>query len=622
MQGVPANLADVFFWLFFAKIYSILVLWKKEMNHLSEKKSKTFIHGALILGIANLIVKVIGAVFKVPLIHLIGDDGMGYFNIAYQIYTFMFIVATAGFPIAISKMVAESMANRREEEAKRIFKTALSFLSVIGLIGTAILYFFADALEGIVAVPGSALGITAIAPAVFFVAMASVYRGYFQGRQNMFPTAASEVIEATAKLLVGICLASFFMNMPIDDTLTVAFDRVSKTVQSSYTRTVFASAGAISGVTVGTLLSFLLMTVIYLATKKKHTPLTERQEQLRSKRSILKELILIAIPITIGASVSSLTTLIDMGTITRRLVTRPQVLSRYSFMFEEGTAFAQKAAEEGWSGLALYQQQAATLYGMYTGKALTMFNLPLTLVVALGMSVVPAISAALAKKDTGAARNITESAVRIAMLFAVPCAFGMSVLSKEVLYILFSDCNASSVLSILSIAIIPVAIVSVTNAILQAYGKVYRPVINMVIGGIAKVIFNFSLIPYLGIDGAPLGTFLCYLIIAVLNMIDIMKYAKVSFRWNAFILRPMLAALIMAAVGFVFATFVTPVDILTSASINIWIRRILIVGEIGVCAVIYLLSAFAVKAIRREDILTLPKGERIADLLTRLHLLK
>ncbi len=589
---------------------------------MSEKKSKSFIQGALVLGIANLIVKVIGAVFKVPLIHLIGDDGMGYFNIAYQIYTFMFIVATAGFPIAISKMVAESMAKGREKEAHRIFQTALTFLAVIGLIGTAALYLFPDALESLVAVPGSSLGITVISPAVFFVALASVYRGYFQGRQNMMPTAASEVIEALAKLLVGIFFASFFMQMPVRDTLPVSVDWVNKLVQSSHIRTVLASAGAISGVTVGAFLSFLLLTVIYFATKKKRAPLATQQEVICSRKTILKELVLIAIPITIGASVSSLTTLIDMGTITRRLVTRPEVLSSYAFMFEEGTAFAQKAAEEGWKGLALYQQQAATLYGMYTGKALTMFNLPLTLVVALGMSVVPAISASLAKKNSLGARTITESAIRIAVLFAAPCALGMSVLSKEVLYFLFSDTNASSVLAILSIAIIPVAIVSVTNSILQAYGKVYCPVVNMIIGGIAKVVFNFCFIPYLGIDGAPLGTFLCYLIIACLNMRHIIRYGGIQFKWSEFVIRPIAAALIMGGVAFVFATFVTPAAVLTAEGINIWIRRIMILGEIGICGIIYIFSAFAVKAIRKEDVLNLPKGERIAKILCDLKLLK
>ncbi|MBE5039610.1 putative polysaccharide biosynthesis protein [Ructibacterium gallinarum] len=583
-------------------------------------KQQTFIQGALILGVANLIVKIIGAVFKIPLINLIGDDGMGYFNIAYQIYTFMFIIATAGFPIAISKMVAESMARDDERNAHRIFQTAFIFLAVIGFLGSAVLYFFPKQLEALVAVPGSSKGILAISPAVFFVAMTSVYRGYFQGRQNMFPTAASEVIEATAKLLVGIGLAFFFMNMTVNGSLETAIDWTTRQVQSTYDRTVFASAGAIFGVTTGTFLSFALLSCIFLALRKRKK--SQSLSLLRSRKSILKELILIAIPITIGASVSSLTTLIDMGTITRRLVTRPEVLAHYDFMFKEGTSFYQKVIEEGWTGLELYKQQAASLYGMYTGKALTMFNLPLTLVVALGMSVVPAISAALTRRNETESKAITESTIRIAMLFAAPCAFGMSVLSKEVLFLLFQDCNAKSVLAILSIAIIPVAVVSVTNAILQAYGKVYCPVINMVIGGAVKVLFNFIFIPYLGIDGAPAGTFLCYLIIAVLNMRYIIKYAKIRFRWNAFIFKPVAAAVIMGAVGFVLSTFLTGESFLLSASVNIWSRRILIAAEIVICALVYFLAVFTVRAIQREDILRLPKGEKLASVLTKLKLLK
>lgn len=574
-----------------------------------------FIQGALILAIANLLVKVIGAVFKIPLINLIGDDGMGYFNIAYQIYTFMFIIATAGFPIAISKMVAESIARGNNSDAKRIFNTALSFLAIIGLIGTVILLSFPNQLENLVAVKGSSLGIIAIGPAVFFVSMASVYRGYFQGRQNMIPTAISEVVEATAKLLVGYFLASFFMNMTINNELSTAVNIASNQVQSSNIRTIFASAGAISGVTIGTLLSFLILSIIYIVSKNKKGT---SSEDVRSRRSILKELIFIAIPITIGASVSSLTTLIDMCTITRRLVIRPEVLAPYSFMFQKGTAFFQKALEEGWQGIELYRQQASTLYGMYTGKALTMFNLPLTLVVALGMSVVPALSASLAKKDSLQAKSITESTIRIAILFAAPCALGIASLSKEVLFILFDDFNAQSVLAILAIAIIPVAVVSVTNAILQAYGKVYCPVINMIIGGLFKVLFNFICIPYLGIDGAPLGTFLCYTIIACLNLKDIVKYAGIKFKPVEFIIRPVFAAIIMGVVGFIFGYYITPHGYLLSGDAN----KIIILVEIFVCALVYFFAIFAVKAIKKEDILNLPKGEKIVNILTKFRLMK
>ncbi|MEG2669970.1 MAG: polysaccharide biosynthesis C-terminal domain-containing protein, partial [Oscillospiraceae bacterium] len=321
------------------------------------------------------------------------------------------------------------------------------------------------------------------------------------------------------------------------------------------------------------------------------------------------ELILIAIPITIGASVSSLTTLIDMATISKRLIIRPEVFDEYSYMFSEGTKFYEKVVAEGWSGLELYKQQAATLYGMYTGKALTMFNLPLTLVVALGMSVVPAISASLAKSNKDGARNITESTIRIAMLFAAPCAIGMAVMSKEVLHLLFSDYNAQVVLSILSLAIICVAIVSVTNAILQSYGKVYYPVINMLIGGVAKVLFNYIAIPYLGIDAAPIGTNICYFVIAVLNMCCIIKVTGLHFKWLDFIIKPIAAALIMGAVGFVMSTFIS-------------LGRITTILELGICAIIYFIAIFAVKAIKEEDILNLPKGEKLLGVIKKFGLMK
>ena len=155
---------------------------------------------------------------------MIGDDGSGYFNVAYQIYTFMFIVATAGFPIAISKMVAESMARNDETDAKRVFQTAISFLAVIGLAGSIILFVFAKQLAGLVGIPDAELGIKAISPAVFFVSLASSMRGYFQGRQNMFPTAGSEVIESSGKMVIGLLMASFFMGMTIVPNLDKVID--------------------------------------------------------------------------------------------------------------------------------------------------------------------------------------------------------------------------------------------------------------------------------------------------------------------------------------------------------------------------------------------------------------
>lgn len=567
----------------------------------------SFIKGALVLGIANFIVKLIGAGFKIPLINLIGDDGSGYFNVAYQIYTFMFIIATAGFPVAISKMVSESIARGEEKKAHRIFKVALTFLSAIGLVGTLIMLLFADGLAKLVGIPDASLGITLIAPAVLFVAITSAYRGYFQGRQNMYPTAFSEVIESSGKLVLGLIGAYIFMNMTVNNGLEGVIDFEKNEVSSPHLQTVFASSGAIFGVTAGTFLAALFMTVIYLIHKRKNKAAKSLSEAKSS--GILKSLILIAVPITIGASVSSLTTLIDMGTISRRLVVRPEVFNTYAYMFEQGSDFFKKAVAEGWSGIELLSQKAATLYGMYTGKALTMFNLPLTLVVALGTSVVPAISSAVARAKGNEAKSVTESTLRIATIFAAPCAVGMAVLSKEILNLLFGDTNAYRVLTILSVAIIPVALVQVSNSILQAYGKVYKPVIHMIIGGVIKVCINFLFIPYLGIDGAPVGTGVCYLVIAILNIVSIIKVAKIEFKWNSFIIRPIAAALIMGCVAYILAS-VLPMS------------RLLCIAEIGISAIVYGAAIFAVGAVKKEDVLNLPKGEKLAGVLEKYKLIK
>lgn len=568
-----------------------------------KNNEKKFLQGALILAGANLLVKIIGALFKVPLRELVGDDGMGIFNVAYQIYTFMFIIATAGFPIAVSKMVAESIANNDEYDAKRVFQTAAILLGIIGIVGSTVLYTFADSLAAFLGNEDSAIGIRVIAPAVFFVSLLSAYRGYFQGRQNMYPTAASEVVEAAAKLLLGIAAASAIMSMKINiPGASSGF--------SSHTRTLYSSTGAILGVTSGTFLALLLMIIIYSCREKKVRPILG--QQIRPRRDILKNLILIAIPITIGASVSSLTSLVDLATIMNRLVVNPDVFESYSHLFSEGTEFWTMAAEEGWEGIALLQKKANSLYGLYTGQAQTMFNLPLTIVVGLSMSIVPAISTALAGKKSGEAGLMTSSILRITMLFALPCAVGFYVLSSPILLVLYSDANAGELLQKLAFAVPFVAFVSVSNSVLQSYGKVYYPVVNMLVGGIVKVLMNYTLIPIWGIDAAPIATTACYGTIALLNCFCIAFILKVKINVIDMIIKPLCAALVMGAVTL---TFYNMVSNLIPGS------RLITLCSITVGAVVYLGVVLVIKGVKREDVLNMPMGEKIAGILTKYKLL-
>lgn len=586
------------------------------MNILKAGK-KSFIKGALILAAANLIVKLIGAFFKIPLYELLGKSGNGLFNVAYQIYTFMFIIATAGFPIAVSKMVAEAIAKDNPKEAGKIFRSARLLLGLIGITGSLILFFFAEPLAGLLNNTQAALVIKVISPSVFLVALVSAYRGYFQGRQNMLPTAFSEVIEASAKLIVGIIFALYFMRMEIDPSISPSvIDFKAGKISSESMRTAIAAAGAIFGVTSGTFCSLILMFVVNLFSKGKDALLkkeTTLHLPVRSSGEILKELVKISIPITIGASVSSLTSLVDLATIMNRLVVNPGVFENYSFLFEKGTEFFKTATQEGWTNAHMLEQKANTLYGMYTGQAQTMFNLPLTMIVALGMSVVPAISSEVAKGSKTGAKKITESALRITALFGFPCAVGLSVLSKPILELLYSDSDAYMLLSKLSVAIVFVSVVSVTNSILQAYGKVYYPVVNMLVGGVVKVALNYNLIPLLGIDGAPIATIACYGTIAVLNLICVSKIVKINFSLLDFVLRPLSASLVMGAAA------VSVLKLLTDVSGS---SRVLTLFTVFIGAVIYVIMIFIVGAVKKEDLSNIPGGSKLLPTLEKMHLLK
>lgn len=571
---------------------------------------KTFLKGALVLAVANLVVKLIGAFLKIPLYSLIGEEGMGLFNVAYQIYTFMFIIATAGFPIAVSKMVAESVARGDETDAKRVFETSLMFLGIIGIAGSLVLFVFADSLAALLHNNAAATAIKMISPSVFFVSLVSAYRGYFQGIQNMYPTAASEVTEAVTKLVAGFAAALIFMNMTVNSSLGAVVDFKAKEIISRDMRTRLAASGAIMGVTLGTLLSLILMMSVYSVLKKRRRL---GSEITRGRGAILKELVLIAVPITIGASVSSLTSLVDLATIMNRLVVNPAVFDKYAFMFQKGTEFAKTATEEGWQGMLLLEKKANSLYGMYTGQAQTMFNLPLTMVVALSMSIVPAISTAVAARRRSEAIGMTESVLRITMLFAMPCAIGMSVLSGPILGLLYGgDTSASLLLQKLSIAVIFVALVSVSNAVLQAYGRVYYPVVNMLIGGAVKVAMNYIFIPVWGIDGAPIATNACYAVIALLNIICIVRILKAKFSITDMVIKPLCASLIMGAAA---AAVYNVLSGVTGGS------RICVLAAIAAGGIIYVFAVLALRALRREDILNMPKGEKIEKILTKYKLL-
>lgn len=551
---------------------------------MTKNKKQSFVQGALILVVAALLVKFIGFFFKIPLTFLIHDDGMGLFNSAYQIYTIMFIIATAGFPTAISKMVAESLALNRRQEADRVFKVAICILAVIGVAGSLFLFFGAELISGWIENTRSLQAIQAIAPAVLCVSFMAVFRGYFQGRQNMYPTAISEVTEALGKLIFGYLFAWMFISHSVEK----------------------AAAGAVFGVTMGTVLGFftlLIMFWLYKKNKEAYLP----GEVTDSYKNITKKLIRIAVPITIGASVSSLTNLADMFTVMRRLqdITHltPEFMDKYHSII---------ASLENFDGVSMSEQLANSLYGMYTGKALTLFNFPLTMVVALGMSVVPVIAGALAKNDRLGAQRAVNTVLKLTIMFAIPCAIGMYVLAAPILQVVFHDTLATTLLQKLAVSIVFVSLLQITTSILQAYGRTVVPVVNMIIGGVIKVIVNYNLvaIPSVNIDGAPMGTMICYFTVMTLNMIWIIKETKCKFNIIEYVVKPLFAGLVMGAVAF----------FLYNGALGM--GTVVALGVSVVAAVfVYFAMLLVVRAFKEEDIRMLPKGEKILKIFRKFHLI-
>ena len=514
-------------------------------------------YGAAVLLLANILVKIIGACFKIPLTYLLGESGMGLFTTSYTIYTWLFVVATAGIPVAISKMVAESSALGRVKETKKILHASLILLSVIGIAGTSVLYFCADGFANLTKSPMAAHGIRAIAPALLFVSFMSAFRGYFQGTQDMVPTASSEVFEALGKLIIGYVLASLFVPYGIE----------------------YGAAGAVFGVSMGAAMGLAVLLLLYF-TKRNKSAASESDAKTVGVGSILKRMLLIAIPITIGASVFTLTTVIDMFMIMRRL---------------QAAGFSPDRSLELW--------------GSYSGYAIPLFNMPPTLVTSISISLVPAISAAFAKHDVDSAQKMTGSALKTTILLAAPCGIGIAVLARPILQTVYNNTNAASTLSILGYAVIFVSLVLVTNGVLQALGKVWLPVIHMALGGILKVIINFFLVgsPDININGAPFGTTVCYILILSFNLISIRRLLKCKYDIVSLVEKPLICVASMALASFLSYRAFAGTGRIFSVLIPI------VAG-----GVVYVLMLFVTKSLTDEDVLMLPKGEKMLSIFKRI----
>ena len=553
---------------------------------MSQSKKQSFLHGTALLAAATAIVKIIGALYKIPLKMIIGDEGFSYFNTAYEIYSLLLLISTAGLPVAMSRMISQASALGHSNQVKKVYSTSRNLFLILGITGSLLMIVGSKWLAGVQGQPDAWYAIACLGPCVLLICMMSTYRGFFQGQGNMIPTSVSQVLEAIVKLIVGIGLALAVMRL---------FDSIPK-----------AAGGAILGVTISCVASVLYLLGCF---RKGYRQLPESNDAALSGKSTAKQLLSIAIPITIGAAglqlltvletgiyMDNITELLNSGLYNNSLIQtlRDKVLLEYPQI----------------SIKDLNTKVAANLKGIYN-MTQTVYNLPVAFIAPITISIIPAITSHLTLQNHGSARATAESAARITGLICMPCAAGLIVLSSPVMSLLGGYSGeqlnlASQLMSIMGVCIVFNSIVLLTNAIMQAHGHANLPVVNMFIGGILKLIAVFVLTanPHIAILGTPIGSFLCYVSITALNLLTMRKCISQPPAILKNLIRSALAAAIMAAV--VYGVSI----ILPTQS-----RVLLCAVPVMVGVVVYAFTAIKLKAITREDCLLLPKGDKLAKLL-------
>ncbi|WP_294550490.1 polysaccharide biosynthesis protein [uncultured Pseudoflavonifractor sp.] len=540
----------------------------------AEKKS-TFFGGAAILAVSAILVKVIGAIYRIPLGNILSDEVMADYNSAYNIYNFFLTISTAGLPVALSKTISEANALGRHNQVQRTFRVAFVTFLVLGLVSFFCMTVLAAPMAQIViSNPKAVYCVMALAPSVLCVCVMSAFRGYFQGHFNMMPTGISQVIEAFFKLVVGLALALFLVNVVQKPEL--------------------GSVGAIIGVSCGSVVALLYILFLFFRDRgRRRTHATDTPE--RSGR-ILANLLRLAIPITLGSAATSLVTLVDTKL----------VMSQLTNIFENVDGLLLNA--DG-TGPAL--DAARNLYGIYS-KTMSIYNLPFSMMVPLTACIIPAVSASLARRDHLGAQKVSESALRIGLLLALPMGMGLFALGGPIMGLLFPAIDvevAGPLLSVLGLASIFVALQLLCNSILQANGMVNLPILAVIIGGVVKVIVNFILVgnPDIRINGAPVGTLCCFIVISALEIFIIRRSIPAPPSFLRAFLKPFVPSAIMAAAAW--ATYGLLTNFLHFGN------ALATIGGIGVGVVVYLVLVLALRVISREDLELMPKGDKIARIL-------
>ena len=564
------------------------------------------------MSISMIIVKVIGMIYKILLGQFLNGVGYGMFTIAYNFYDPLFMLATAGFPIAISRLVSKNIAENRFRDVKKLHKISIPLFVFTGAVCCSLMIIFSETYADYVKCNEAKYAICSLAPTIFFGCLMSIYRGYFEGMRNMVPTAVSEVMEAAGKLILGLSAAAAVTAIGSNEfqsSGTVFGTAYANLEEAQGAIMVYAVCAALLGIVAGAMLGFIFL---FLRYKVKGCDVTRRQlyysEPARSGKDITKELVKTAIPIGLNSLVLSISGLIDSSLIQRRivdLVNENEPLMRSLYPTVEEAVFKNGALQ-------------THLNGCY-GYALTLMMLVTAVTQAFGTSALPNLTAAWTggvKKDI---KDNIEMVLKMTLSFALPAGLALSCLSWPLLNLLYGNrVNeveiASKILQILGISVIFIATSTPICSMLQAVGRVDMPLKLMSIGMVIKILLNYTLvgIPTINIQGAAVGSLVAYLFVTVVGLYFLCRETKTVPDFMQILIKPLVGAAVCVFLAW----------LLYNSISSVISPRISIILVVVFTAIIYLFSLVFLRVISRKELMMLPKGEKIAKLLEKIHIMR
>ncbi len=507
---------------------------------------------------SQVIIKIVGLIYKLYLTNKegFGDRGNAIYGGAFQIYALFLTISSIGVPNAISKLVSSKIAVGDNKGAYRIFKIAFFMFGLLGFIGSSILFFGANYIaNNYLQIPEAEITILALSPSVFLVSISSVLRGYFNGKENLSVTANSQSLEQIFKTIFSILLVNQIASISSNNTILMA-------------------GAATLATTLATLFTLIYLYRYFIKRKKEvwKEVLLSNKYKRDSVMTIIKNILVVSIPIALCALFSAITKTIDAFTVVRMLKN------------------------------IIGEEQATLQYGILSGKVDTLITLPFSFNIAFATALVPTISAAIAKKEIYIAKKRIKFSILLTILIGMPCTLYMSVFSSNILKLLFPNALAGAeMLAIASWSIIFVVLTQTINGALQGLGKVNVPVIAFGVGAIIKLVLNILLIPIIGVSGAIISSIASHIVSFIICFISLNKNLNISFSISKFLIKPALASILM-----VVCSYIIYMKLEASASNNILLIVSLLVGII-----VYIISIFMLKILSQDEIFMLPYGQKM-----------